>query len=378
MNIDYSKINKITINKPLLLDCGITLEKFDIAYETYGTLDESKSNAILVFHALSGDQFVTGTNKVTGREGWWNMVVGPNLTIDTNKYFVICANVLGGCMGSTGPKEINPKTNKPYGLDFPVITIKDMVNAQTYLLDFLGIQKTLSVIGGSMGGMQALQFCSLYPERTFSSVPIACAASHSAQNIAFNELARQAIMADPNWDSGNYFQTGKVPRNGLAVARMAGHISYLSEQGLQNKFGRKLQEGEGLKFSFDADFQVESYLKYQGYAFVDRFDANSYLYITRAMDYFDLYRSNQGDLSQAFKGGKVKYCLISFSTDWLYTTEESKKIVIALNSIGAQVSFVNIITNNGHDSFLVNEPEFFQTLRGFLDSTYEEFKSENS
>lgn len=196
MNLDYNKINKITINKPLKLDCGVTLDKFDIAYETYGKLDESKSNAILVFHALSGDQFVTGINKVTGREGWWNYVVGSNLPIDTEKYFIICANVIGGCMGSSGPKEINSKTNKPYGLDFPVITIKDMVSAQVHLLDFLGIKKTLSVLGGSMGGMQALQFCSLFPERTFSAVPIACAASHSAQNIAFNELARQAIMAD--------------------------------------------------------------------------------------------------------------------------------------------------------------------------------------
>lgn len=376
MNIDYSKVKKITINQPLQLDCGETLERFDIAYETYGNLDETKSNAILVFHALSGDQFVTGTNNVTGREGWWNQVVGSGLPIDTDKYFVICANVLGGCMGSTGPKEINPKTGKPYGLDFPVITIKDMVSAQTHLLDFLGIKKTLSVLGGSMGGMQALQFCSLYPERTYSSVPIACAASHSAQNIAFNELARQAIMADSEWDSGNYLISGKIPRKGLAIARMAGHISYLSEQGLQNKFGRKLQEQTDVKFSFDADFEVESYLKYQGYSFVDRFDANSYLYITRAMDYFDLYKKNNGNLSKAFAGSKIKYCIISFSTDWLYPTAESKKIVIALNAIGAEVSFVEIVTNNGHDSFLVNEPAFFNTLKGFVDSTFEEFKNE--
>ncbi len=377
MNLDFTKINKITINKKLQLDCGIVLDKFDIAYETYGKLDANKKNSILVFHALSGDQYVTGINKVTGREGWWNLVVGPGLTIDTNKYFVICANVLGGCMGSTGPKEIDPKTSKPYGLNFPVITIKDMVSAQIHLLDHLGIKKTLSVLGGSMGGMQALQFCSLFPDRTYASVPIACAASHSAQNIAFNELARQAIMADPEWDNGNYFLKGKVPRKGLAVARMAGHISYLSETGLQNKFGRKLQEDGNLKFSFDADFQVESYLKYQGYSFVDRFDANSYLYITRAMDYFDLYRANQGNLSKAFNNSKIKFCVISFSTDWLYPTIESKKIVIALNSIGAKVSFVNIITNNGHDSFLVDEPEFFETLKGFLDSNYEDFKNES-
>jgi len=377
MKLNFENINKLTINKKLLLDCGVKLDKFEIAFETYGKLDDKKTNAILVFHALSGDQFVTGTNKVTGKDGWWNLVVGDNKPIDTKKYFVICANVLGGCMGSTGPKEICKETGKPYGLSFPVITIKDMVKAQAYLLDHLGIKKTLSVLGGSMGGMQALQFCSLYPDRTFTAVPIACAASHSAQNIAFNELARQAIMADPEWDSGNYISSGKVPRKGLAIARMAGHISYLSEQGLQNKFGRKLQEDKGLQFSFDADFQVESYLKYQGYSFVDRFDANSYLYITRAMDYFDLYKENNGNLSLAFKNSNIKYCIISFSTDWLYPTSESKKIVIALNSIGAEVSFVNIVTNNGHDSFLVNEPKFLETLKGFLDSSYEDFKNEN-
>ena len=377
MKLNFDNINKLTINKKLLLDCGIQLDKFDIAFETYGKLDQNKTNAILVFHALSGDQFVTGINKVTGKDGWWNLVVGANKPIDTNKYFVICANVIGGCMGSTGPKEICKETGKPYGLNFPVITIKDMVKAQAYLLDHLGIKKTLSVLGGSMGGMQALQFCSIFPDRTFTAVPIACAASHSAQNIAFNELARQAIMADPEWDSGNYISSGKVPRKGLAIARMAGHISYLSEQGLQNKFGRKLQEDKGLQFSFDADFQVESYLKYQGYSFVDRFDANSYLYITRAMDYFDLYKENNGNLSLAFKNSKIKYCIISFSTDWLYPTSESKKIVIALNSIGAEVSFVNIVTNNGHDSFLVDEPKFLETLKGFLDSSYEDFKNEN-
>ena len=377
MKLYFENINKLTINKKLLLDCGVQLDKFEIAFETYGKLDEKKTNAILVFHALSGDQFVTGTNKVTGKEGWWNLVVGENKPIDTKKYFVICANVIGGCMGSTGPKEICKETGRPYGLSFPVITIKDMVKAQAYLLDHLGIKKTLSVLGGSMGGMQALQFCSLYPDRTFTAVPIACAASHSAQNIAFNELARQAIMADPEWDSGNYISSGKVPRKGLAIARMAGHISYLSEQGLQNKFGRKLQEDKGLQFSFDADFQVESYLKYQGYSFVDRFDANSYLYITRAMDYFDLYKENNGNLSLAFKDSNIKYCIISFSTDWLYPTSESKKIVIALNSIGAEVSFVNIVTNNGHDSFLVNEPKFLETLKGFLESSYEDFKNEN-
>jgi homoserine O-acetyltransferase/O-succinyltransferase len=376
MNLNFSSIKKIKIEKPLLLDCGVTLNGFNLAYETYGKLNEKKNNAILVFHALSGDQFVTETNTVTNKDGWWNLAVGKDKSIDTNKYFVICANVIGGCMGSTGPKEIDPATGKPYGLNFPVITIKDMVLAQAHLLDYFGIRKTLAVLGGSMGGMQALQFCTLFPERTYASIPIACAASHSAQNIAFNELARQAIMADPEWDNGNYLISGKVPRKGLAIARMAGHISYLSEQGLQNKFGRKLQKQTDVKFTFDADFEVESYLKYQGYSFVDRFDANSYLYITRAMDYFDLYKQNNGNLSKAFDGSKIKYCIISFSTDWLYPTSESKKIVIALNSIGAEVSFVEIVSNNGHDSFLVDEPAFFNTLKGFIDSTYEEFKNE--
>jgi homoserine O-acetyltransferase/O-succinyltransferase len=376
MNLNFSSIKKIKIEKPLLLDCGVTLNGFNLAYETYGKLNEKKNNAILVFHALSGDQFVTETNTVTNKDGWWNLAVGKDKPIDTNKYFVICANVIGGCMGSTGPKEIDPATGKPYGLNFPVITIKDMVSAQAHLLDYFGIRKTLAVLGGSMGGMQALQFCTLFPERTYASIPIACAASHSAQNIAFNELARQAIMADPEWDNGNYLISGKVPRKGLAIARMAGHISYLSEQGLQNKFGRKLQKQTDVKFTFDADFEVESYLKYQGYSFVDRFDANSYLYITRAMDYFDLYKQNNGNLSKAFDGSKIKYCIISFSTDWLYPTSESKKIVIALNSIGAEVSFVEIVSNNGHDSFLVDEPAFFNTLKGFIDSTYEEFKNE--
>ena len=369
---------KLIVKKPLTLDCGRVINNFPIAYETYGKLNEKKDNAILIFHALTGDQFVAGKNPVTNKDGWWSYAVGPGKSINTDKYFLICANVIGGCMGSFGPSHIDPETNNPYGTNFPVITINDMVNAQVNLLDHFGIDKLFSVIGGSMGGMQVLQFVSNFPDKVKTAVPIACTSSHSAQNIAFNELARQAIMADPNWDSGNYFLSGKVPRNGLAVARMAGHISYLSEQGLQSRFGRKLQEGDGLNFSFDADFQVESYLKYQGYAFVDRFDANSYLYITRAMDYFDLYKLNNGDLSKAFKNTNVKFCIISFSTDWLYTTEESKKIVIALNSIGAQVSFVNIVTNNGHDSFLVNEPEFFQTLKGFLDSTYEDFKNENS
>ena len=377
MIIDKSKIKTIDIKKTLQLESGQVLDSFTIAYETFGTLNQNKDNAILAFHALSGDQFATGTNPITGKDGWWVTAIGPNKAVDTNKYFIICANVLGGCMGTTGPISINPKTKEFYCNSFPLVTIKDMVNAQIPLLDHFQIEKTLCVLGGSMGGMQVLQFCSSYPNRTYSAIPIACTASHSAQNIAFNELSRQAIMADPEWSNGDYLKLNKNPRKGLSIARMAGHISYLSEKGLQEKFGRKLQKTGDFKFTFDADFQVESYLKYQGSAFVDRFDANSYLYLTRAMDYFDLYRENNGVLANAFKDGKIKHCLISFSTDWLYPTTESKKILIALNSIGADVSFVEIITNNGHDSFLLDEPEFLRSVKGFLDSAYESFKASN-
>ena len=261
-----------------------------MAYETYGKLNENKDNAILVFHALTGDQFVTGLNPITKKEGWWGTAVGPGKAIDTDKYFVICANVIGGCMGSWGPKEVDKKTNEPYGLSFPVITIRDIVRAQETLLDYLGVEKLLCATGGSMGGMQTLQFCATFPNRTYSAMPIACSTSHSAQNIALNELARQAVMADPVWDKGKYIKKNVQPKNGLAVARMVGHISYLSEKGMQEKFGRKLQERGDYDFSFNADFQVESYLRHQGFAFVERFDANSILYITRAMDYFDLSR----------------------------------------------------------------------------------------
>lgn len=370
MIFDKTKIKNLNIKNPLQLESGKILSEYSIAYETFGELNSKKNNAILVFHALSGDQFVTGTHPITNKEGWWVTAVGPSLAIDTNKYFVICANVLGGCMGSSGPSTIDPTTKEIYGLKFPLVTIKDIVNSQINLLDHFGIDKVLAVIGGSMGGMQALQFCSSYPNRTYSAIPIACTASHSAQNIAFNELARQAIMADPDWSNGDYIKNKKSPEKGLSVARMAGHISYLSEVGLQNKFGRKLQNTKDFKFSFDADFQIESYLKHQGKSFVERFDANTYLYVSRAMDYFDLYRDNNGNLSNAFKNTKIKFCLISFTSDWLYPTSEIKKILIALNSIGADVGFVEIDTNNGHDSFLVNEPEFLKTVRGFLDSAY--------
>ncbi len=374
MNRKIENINKITVTKPLKLDCGKTIKDFPLAYETYGKLNNNKDNAILVFHALTGDQFVAGTNPVTQKDGWWVTAVGPGKAIDTNKYFVICANVIGGCMGSLGPSDINKETNQPYGLDFPVITIKDIVRAQESLLDHLGIEKLLCATGGSMGGMQLLQFCATFPDKTFSAIPIACSSSHSAQNIALNELARQAIMADPVWDNGKYFLKNTQPKNGLAVARMVGHISYLSEQGMQEKFGRKLQEKADYEFSFDADFQVESYLRHQGRSFVERFDANSVLYITRAMDYFDLSKQYKGGLVEAFKNQSTKFLVVSFSSDWLYTTKENKDIVIALNASGADVSYSEIETDKGHDSFLLNEPEFLKTLKGFVESMHEKFK----
>jgi homoserine O-acetyltransferase len=371
MNNDTKNIKKLIIDQSLELDCGKVIRDFSLAYETYGTLNKDKDNAILVFHALTGDQFVTNINPITQRDGWWSFAVGAGKAIDTNKYFVICANVLGGCMGSFGPKEINPENNKMFGTTFPVITIKDIVKAQKFLLDHLGINKLLAVTGGSMGGMQVLQFVSLYPDMACSAIPIACGASHSAQNIALNELGRQAIMADPNWKKEN-----ARPDKGLAVARMAAHITYLSKQGLQEKFGRKLQDKGSLKFSFDADFQIESYLRYQGANFVDRFDANSYLYITRAMDYFDLEKQFNGNLSLAFKNTKSKFCIISFSSDWLYPTSENKEIVIALNACGANVGFVEINSDKGHDSFLLNVPKFLKTLGDFINSTYDEVNNE--
>ena len=364
------KIKTIIIEKPLKLDCGQTISNFPLAYETYGKLSEKKDNAILAFHALSGDQFVTGTNPITKKNGWWSYLVGPNKAIDTNKFFVICANVIGGCMGSYGPSSVDPKTNKKLGTNFPVITINDMVNAQYNLLDFFKIDKLFSIMGGSMGGMQVLQFVANFPNKTMTAIPIACAASHSAQNIALNELGRQAIMADSNWKKGDYLNLDNSPDKGLSIARMAAHITYLSQKGLQEKFGRKLQERDDLKFSFDADFQIESYLRHQGSAFVDRFDANSYLYITRAMDYFDLIKQYKGNLSDAFKDSKVKFFIISFTSDWLYPTSENKEIVIALNAAGADVGFIEITSDKGHDSFLLDVPDFLKSVKNFLEINY--------
>lgn len=360
----------VTFDKsvPLQLESGRTLAPFTIAYQTYGELNEDKSNAILVCHALTGDQHVANVHPVTGKGGWWETMVGPGRPVDTDRFFVICSNILGGCLGSTGPASINPETGEAYGLDFPIITIGDMVAAQVRLIDHLGIDQLFSVIGGSMGGMQVLEWAASHGDRVFSAVPIATSAWHSSQNIAFHEVGRQAVLADPEWCLGRYLSEGRVPRRGLAVARMAAHVTYLSEDALHQKFGRNLQNREDRSFSFNADFQVESYLRHQGSTFVDRFDANSYLYITRAMDYFDLAAQHGKILANAFRGTRTRYCVVSFTSDWLYPTRESREIVKALNAVAANVSFVEIESDKGHDAFLLDEPELFATVSGFLNA----------
>lgn len=357
-------------DKPLHLDCGVDLAPFQVAYQTYGALDADRANAILVCHALTGDQHVANRNPVTGKGGWWDVMVGPGKPIDTDRYFVICPNVLGGCLGTTGPSSINPQTGSPWGLDFPVITIRDMVRAQAMLIDHLGIEKLLCVVGGSMGGMQVLQWAVTFPERVFSAMPVACATRHSAQNIAFHEVGRQAVMADPEWRGGRYFIEGTSPHRGLSVARMAAHITYMSDSSLHRKFGRRLQDREMPTFSFDADFEVESYLRHQGSTFVERFDANSYLYLTRAMDYFDLAADHNGVVAEAFRGTRTRFCVVSFTSDWLFPTPESREIVQALNAGGARVSFAEIVTDKGHDAFLLDEPEYWDITRAFLDSAH--------
>lgn len=351
---------------PLALDSGQALDAVEIAYETYGELNADKSNAILICHALTGDQYVASVHPVTGKPGWWERMVGPGKPIDTMRFHVICANVIGSCMGSTGPASLGPD-GKPYGMDFPVITIRDMVRGLVALLDGLGIEKLHTVVGGSMGGMQVLSLAANWPERSERVLVLASTARHSAQNIAFHELGRQAIMADPHWAQGAYYGSDAKPDNGLAVARMAAHITYLSEEGLTHKFGRRLQDRDAKSFGFEADFQVESYLRYQGSGFTQRFDANSYLYITRAMDYFDLAEEHGGKLADAFAGTSARFCLVSFDTDWLYPTAESRHVVHALNATSAKVSFVELSASAGHDSFLLPHDQLDRVVRGFVE-----------
>ncbi|USU07571.1 homoserine O-acetyltransferase [Sphingomonadaceae bacterium OTU29MARTA1] len=361
---------QVTLPGPLRLDGGVLLSPVEIAYETYGTLAPDGGNAILICHALTGDQHVASAHPRTGKPGWWARMIGPGKPIDPARDFVICSNVLGSCMGSSGPASVNPATGRPWGMAFPVITIRDMVRAQAMLLDHLGVDRLKAVVGGSMGGMQALSWPATFPDRVDAVVVIASTARHTAQNIAFHEVGRQAIMADPKWRDGDYYGE-EPPAAGLAVARMAAHITYLSEAGLTEKFGRRLQARPGKEdgaksFGFDADFQVESYLRHQGLSFVDRFDANSYLYITRAMDYFDLAEEHGGLLANAFRATGARFCLVSFDTDWLYPTAESRSIVQALNAAGAPVSFVELSSPYGHDAFLLDAPEMNRVVDGFL------------
>jgi homoserine O-acetyltransferase/O-succinyltransferase len=355
----------LTLSEPLRLDGGQQLDGVAVAYETYGMLAEGKDNAVLVCHATTGDQHVASPNPRTGKPGWWSRMVGPGKPIDTDRFFVICANVLGGCMGSTGPSSLAPD-GAPYAMRFPVITIRDMVRAQIKLLDALGIERLHTVAGGSMGGMQALSLAANWPSRAERVLAIAATAQMGAHNIAFQEVGRQAIMADPAWRQGSYYGTVEAPDAGLSVARMAAHITYLSEASLTEKFGRRLQDRDAKSFGFDADFQIESYLRHQGLSFTGRFDANSYLYITRAMSYFDLAEEHQGRLADAFAGSTARFCVVSFDSDWLYPTEVSRRLAHALNAAGAVVSFVELSAPFGHDSFLLEVPALDRVVAGFL------------
>jgi len=369
--LDRVSHTHVVFEDGMTLECGAHLPRLTVAYRTYGRLNANRSNAVMICHALTMDQYVAERHPVTGKDGWWEDVVGPGRPIDTDRLFVICCNVLGGCMGSTGPpteREAAPGTL--WGTDFPPVTIGDMVRAQKRVTEHLGISRLFAVLGGSMGGMQVLQWVALFPDAVFAALPIACAAYHSAQNIAFHEVGRQAIFADPDWQSGRYWADGRKPARGLAVARMCAHITYLSEQALTRKFGRRIQNApkdpsEAISL-FGEMFEVESYLRHQGSTFVDRFDANSYLTLTRAMDYFDLAADYQGDLANAFRGTKTRFLLVSFTSDWLFPTAESRSIARALNRAGANVSFVEIPSDKGHDAFLLDEPDFHRTLAGFL------------
>ena len=357
----------------MVLESGEKLGPVTIAYETYGKLNPERDNAILVMHALSGDSHAAGYyDKDDPRPGWWDIMVGPGKGIDTSEFFVVCSNILGSCMGTTGPGSPNPKTGKPYGLDFPVVTIGDMVKAQKALIDYLGIKKIVSVIGGSIGGMQVLEWVVRYPDIVLSAIPLATTTKHSALAIAFNEVARQAIMADPNWNNGNYY-SGQKPDLGLAVARMIGHITYLSDESMREKFGRRLHDKKDFSCYFDADFQIESYLRYQGKKFVERFDANSFLYITKAADYFDLERRHNGStIFETFSGTDAKFLVVSFTSDWLYPTYQSRAMVQSMKKRGLDVSFCEIEAKWGHDAFLLPNERLTALIRGFLKRVYSE------
>jgi homoserine O-acetyltransferase/O-succinyltransferase len=359
---------EITKEKPFPLECGKSLSKVHIAFEIFGEINSSKNNVILIAHAFTGDAHVGIHPDEPNLEGWWKDFVGPGKPFDTSKYAIICSNVLGGCMGSTGPNCINPETNKPYGLKFPLITIKDMVNAQKWLLDQLGISQLLAVAGGSMGGMQVLEWAISYPKMVKAAIPIATTSRLSPQGIAFNEVGRRAILNDPNWDNGNY-NDDKPPINGLKLARMIGHITYLSDESMRDKFGRDLRNSDDYRYAFVSEFEVESYLNYQGEKFTKRFDANSYLYLSKAQDYFDLKKA-YGSLVKAFSDCEAKFLIMAFESDWLYPIYQSKEIMRSLQQAGKEVSYTEIDTNYGHDAFLLEYGQMAPIIAGFIDSVY--------
>jgi homoserine O-acetyltransferase len=350
----------------LILESGEKLGPISLAYETYGKLNEEKSNAILILHALSGDAHAAGFHEGEKDPGWWDIMIGPDKGLDTEKYFIICSNVLGGCRGSTGPSSNNPKTNKPYGLEFPILSILDMVNAQCHLIDYLGIEKLLTVVGGSMGGMQVLQWMFSHPNRIRSAIPIATALKHTPQQIALNEVGRQAIMADHNWKKGDYYGDS-TPDEGLAVARMIGHITYMSDISMAEKFGRRLRKNKESS-KFGADFEVEGYLRYRGNHFVKRFDANSYLYITKAIDYFNLLDGK--NIHEVFRGLKAKVLVIAFKSDWLYPAYQSQEIVKACKLAGVNATYCEITSTYGHDAFLLEVDEEGRLLKHFLRTVF--------
>lgn len=361
--------------KALELDCGRSLDSYDLIYETYGTLNESASNAILICHALSGDHHAAGYHSMDDRKpGWWESAIGPGKPIDTNHFFVVSLNNLGGCKGSTGPATINPATGKYYGPDFPFVTVRDWVNSQARLGDALGITQWAAVIGGSLGGMQVMQWAIDYPERLRHAVIIAAAPKLSAQNIAFNEVARQAIMSDPHFYEGRYADHGEIPRQGLMLARMLGHITYLSDESMRSKFGRELREGK-LHFGFDVEFQVESYLRYQGRSFVDRFDANTYLLMTKALDYFDPAAEHNDSLAAALKKAQAKFMVISFTSDWRFAPERSREIVRALLDAGKTVTYTEVEAHHGHDAFLIPIPHYFDPFGAYMERIAKEVAS---
>ncbi len=353
-----------TFNEGLKLQCGQLLAPITLRYETYGTLSPDADNAILIEHALSGDAHVAGYySESDEKPGWWDTMVGPGKTFDTNKYFIVCSNVIGGCSGSTGPGSMNPATGTRYGMDFPFVTIADMVHAQKKLMDHLGIRKWLCVAGGSMGGMQVLRWALLYPDCMESIIPIATTSRISAQSIAFNWVGREAIMSDPEWNGGHYTDQ---PDRGLAIARMLAHITYLSEESMRRKFGRKLQSATDYSFDFDKDFSVESYLEHQGMRFVDRFDANAYLYITRAIDYFDVADKSNGDLAKGLAPIQCKTLVVSFSSDWLFPPEQSREMVRGMLKNGLDVTYCNIKSSYGHDAFLLEDDTLGRLISNFL------------